>query len=93
MSEQPAPRRGLGRGLELLIGPVAPTEELVQLPVGAIRAMSWASWPAPEGMRLWLSPSSCAAAEICLRITGSVSAGCEHTVGERQAVLVGEADA
>jgi ParB family chromosome partitioning protein len=34
--EEPAKRRGLGRGLELLIGPVTPGEELVQLPVGAI---------------------------------------------------------
>ena len=39
MSDQPAARRrGLGRGLELLIGPVPEGEELVQLPVGAIRA-------------------------------------------------------
>lgn len=39
MIEQPAGRRrGLGRGLELLIGPVAAGEELVQLPVGSIHA-------------------------------------------------------
>ncbi len=39
MIEQPAGRRrGLGRGLELLIGPVSAAEELVQLPVGAIHA-------------------------------------------------------
>jgi len=38
MSE-PAPvrRRGLGRGLELLIGPAGNGDELVQLPVGGIR--------------------------------------------------------
>jgi ParB family transcriptional regulator, chromosome partitioning protein len=35
--EQPARRRGLGRGLELLIGPVSPGEELIHVPVGAIR--------------------------------------------------------
>lgn len=33
----PKSRRGLGRGLELLIGPVAASTELVQLPIGAIR--------------------------------------------------------
>jgi len=39
MIEQPSSRRrGLGRGLELLIGPVAASEELVQLPVGSIHA-------------------------------------------------------
>lgn len=38
IQEPVTPRRGLGRGLELLIGPVAPVEELVQLPIGAIRA-------------------------------------------------------
>jgi ParB family chromosome partitioning protein len=39
MIQQPAmPRRGLGRGLELLIGPVAAGEEFVQLPIGSIRA-------------------------------------------------------
>lgn len=39
MSNEPAGRRrGLGRGLELLIGPVAAGEELVQLPVGSIHA-------------------------------------------------------
>jgi ParB family chromosome partitioning protein len=37
MIEQPAPpRRGLGRGLELLIGPVAPSDELVPLPIGSV---------------------------------------------------------
>ena len=40
MSE-PAPdpgrRRGLGRGLELLVGPTADADTLVQLPIGAIR--------------------------------------------------------
>lgn len=38
MIEQPPRRRGLGRGLELLIGPVSPGEELVHVPVGSIRA-------------------------------------------------------
>jgi ParB family chromosome partitioning protein len=39
--EQPsAKRRGLGRGLELLIGPVSPSEELVHVPVGAIHENS-----------------------------------------------------
>lgn len=38
MIEQPPRRRGLGRGLELLIGPVSPGEELIHVPVGAIRA-------------------------------------------------------
>jgi ParB family chromosome partitioning protein len=35
--EQPAGRRrGLGRGLELLIGPAVPADELVTLPVGSV---------------------------------------------------------
>ncbi|HXV33166.1 MAG TPA: ParB/RepB/Spo0J family partition protein [Gaiellaceae bacterium] len=34
----PSPRRGLGRGLEVLIGGGASTTELVQVPVGSIRA-------------------------------------------------------
>jgi ParB family transcriptional regulator, chromosome partitioning protein len=38
-SRQPA-RRGLGRGLEVLIGGAATTTELVQLPVGAIKPNS-----------------------------------------------------
>jgi ParB family chromosome partitioning protein len=33
----PAKRRGLGRGLELLIGPPGAVDELTQLPVGSIR--------------------------------------------------------
>ncbi|HEY7561605.1 MAG TPA: ParB/RepB/Spo0J family partition protein [Gaiellaceae bacterium] len=33
----PAPRRGLGRGLEVLIGGAAPASELTQVPVGSIR--------------------------------------------------------
>ena len=37
MTGQPA-RRGLGRGLEVLIGGAASSPELVQLPVGSIRA-------------------------------------------------------
>ncbi len=39
MIDQPAvSRRGLGRGLELLIGPVEPTQDLVQLPIGSVRS-------------------------------------------------------
>lgn len=34
---QPTKRRGLGRGLELLIGPPGSIDELTQLPVGSIR--------------------------------------------------------
>lgn len=30
-------RRGLGRGLELLIGPPSPSDDLLQLPNGSIR--------------------------------------------------------
>jgi ParB family chromosome partitioning protein len=30
-------RRGLGRGLELLIGPPSPSDDLLQLPIGSIR--------------------------------------------------------
>jgi ParB family chromosome partitioning protein len=36
----PSPRRGLGRGLEVLIGGAASTTELVQVPVGSIRPNS-----------------------------------------------------
>ena len=36
----PNPRRGLGRGLEVLIGGAASTAELVQVPVGSIRPNS-----------------------------------------------------
>jgi ParB family chromosome partitioning protein len=36
----PSPRRGLGRGLEVLIGGAASTAELVQVPVGSIRPNS-----------------------------------------------------
>ena len=36
----PSPRRGLGRGLEVLIGGAASTTELLQVPVGSIRPNS-----------------------------------------------------
>ena len=36
----PSPRRGLGRGLEVLIGGAGSTAELVQVPVGSIRPNS-----------------------------------------------------
>ena len=36
----PSPRRGLGRGLEVLMGGAAATSELVQVPVGSIRPNS-----------------------------------------------------
>jgi ParB family transcriptional regulator, chromosome partitioning protein len=36
----PSPRRGLGRGLEVLIGGAASTSELAQVPVGSIRPNS-----------------------------------------------------
>ena len=36
----PSPRRGLGRGLEVLIGGAASTTELIQVPVGSIRPNS-----------------------------------------------------
>ena len=37
MSSAASPRRGLGRGLEVLIGGAAPSSELVHIPVGSIR--------------------------------------------------------
>ena len=40
MSTAASPRRGLGRGLEVLIGGAASTAELVQVPVGSIRPNS-----------------------------------------------------
>jgi ParB family transcriptional regulator, chromosome partitioning protein len=39
-SPSPSPRRGLGRGLEVLIGGAGSTAELVQVPIGSIRPNS-----------------------------------------------------
>src|SRR5215216_3355135 len=45
------------------------------MPTGPSRAMSCASWPAPEGSSFVVRPSSRAASEINERICGSVGAG------------------
>jgi len=58
-------RRGLGRGLELLIGPVAPGDELVQLPIGSIR-------PSPRQPRKQFEPSAIAELAESIRVQGVV---------------------
>ena len=59
-------RRGLGRGLELLIGPVTPGEELVQLPVGSVR-------PNPRQPRKQFDPESIAELAESIRFRVSCS--------------------
>ncbi len=79
-------RRGLGRGLELLIGPVAPGEELVQLPVGSIRAN-------PRQPRKAFEPEAIAELSESIRVQGIVQpvlvrpapdGGYELIAGERR---------
>ena len=79
-------RRGLGRGLELLIGPVTPGEELVQLPVGSVR-------PNPRQPRKQFDPESIAELAESIRVQGVVQpvivrpdgeGGYELIAGERR---------
>ena len=87
MIEQPASRRrGLGRGLELLIGPVAPGEQLVQLPVGSIH-------PNRRQPRKHFEPETIAELAASIRVQGVVQpilvrsdpeGGYELIAGERR---------
>jgi len=85
--EHPATsRRGLGRGLELLLGPASPAEELVQLPIGSIHANS-------RQPRKHFEPEAISELAASIRVQGVVqpilvrpdpAGGYELIVGERR---------
>jgi ParB family chromosome partitioning protein len=68
-------RRGLGRGLELLIGPVAPGDELVQLPIGAIE-------PSTRQPRSQFEPESLRELAESIRVQGVVQPVLVRPAGE-----------
>ena len=79
-------RRGLGRGLELLIGQVAAGDELVQLPIGAVR-------PNPRQPRARFEPEAIEELAESIRVQGIVQpvlvrpdgeGGYELIAGERR---------
>ena len=79
-------RRGLGRGLELLIGPATAGDELVQLPIGAVR-------PNPRQPRARFEPEAIEELAESIRVQGIVQpvlvrpdgeGGYELIAGERR---------
>ena len=58
------------------------------IPIGAIRARSWASCPAPLGISFVVKPKSVAASWIMLRNLGSVGAGTAVTSSATKEIVV-----
>ena len=82
----PSPRRGLGRGLEVLMGGAAATSELVQVPVGSIRPNSRQPRRRLDGERIDELAESIRAQGLVqpVVVRASAEGGYELIAGERR---------